>query len=375
MRLTTTTSLLLSSTLTFVRTQRTEADLPDTPNPKQQLSNCQLLGCEGQDNVICSPNADNPGGFQPGIGIAPQILSLGGGNNLSLTLIDGLEVPGFTAGTLGESYEYSDQQLFVGLPDNQSDGPTGCLLMLQYNGQTFAPRENARDDSEDITTSCAGVVDRFCQADIYDAITSFRSSSSGSNDDDGETEKCEELANHVSARLRGQFTCGNDRIGSFINITAGALPSSGGADQRQADHRRLGEGRCKPVLPTEYSLYKVAEMRQWVFNEAPSSGSDFYKPLFGGRSGFTPVISVAYPPSSGNGSGNNGNNNNNNSTSEDEEKPEVQFVCMKTFTRDMKAVPDQFGSTSGAVAVAGVQAGRGAAAVAVVAVAVSMFLF
>ncbi|KAK4182145.1 hypothetical protein QBC35DRAFT_510543 [Podospora australis] len=312
-------SLLFSAALAAA--QRSEDDLPDTTNPNRQLSNCQNLGCSA-DNTICSPNADNPGGFQPGIGIAPQILETLS-TNLSLTLIDGLESPGFSGGTVGESYEFSDQQLFVGVSGSLEDNdfPRGCLLMLQYYGQTFAPKEGSRDENDDMTTSCNGVVDRFCQADIYDAITSFNNSATSNRT---EAERCTALGNHVNAELRGQL-CGESRIGGFINVTAGALPSG---QSNEADNSRLGEGKCKPVLPAEFNLYKVAEMRQWYFNNPPQDSGKFFGQIFGGRSGFTPVVSVVYGNQDGLTPG---------------EKPEVGFVCMRTFTRDMKAVPDQFG--------------------------------
>lgn len=73
-------------------------------------------------------------GPEIGVGIAANAVNASG-TNLSFTLIDGLDENGFT-GMASEEYEFSDQQLFVGI-DTDNDYPSGCALMMQYQGQTF----------------------------------------------------------------------------------------------------------------------------------------------------------------------------------------------------------------------------------------------
>ena len=73
-------------------------------------------------------------------------------------------------------------------------------------------------------------------------------------------------------------------------------------------------------------MYKVAEMRMFFFPDPPDAGLDFYGRVFGGRAGFTPVITVVYDTD---GKGNGNGNGNDNDTD-----PEVQFACMQTFERD-----------------------------------------
>ncbi|RDW70895.1 uncharacterized protein DSM5745_08406 [Aspergillus mulundensis] len=260
--------------------------------------------------------------------------------NLPLTLIDGYGANGFT-GYIYEGYEYSDQALFVGIDPGLGDDdyPSGCALMMQYQRQTFLlqwtsseeetgtenSNSNSRDDSFQNTTSCTGLLDLCSQSVIIEIIRSFRDDS-----------------NNTSNSTSGSKSESGDRwqsswIANFMNVTGGPLPDG---NANNASDERLGNDQCSPVLPqSDWNLYKVADMRLFYFVNAPDDKSvnEFYSPVFGGRAGFTPVMTVLYTDG--------GQNDNENGTDAD---PEVQFTCMKTFHRDGEPRQEPFGS--GAVA-------------------------
>jgi hypothetical protein len=103
------------------------------------LFSCESIICL-PENSICSTSSSD--GKPVGIGIASGAV-ITSSTNLSYSLINGLDNPGFT-GIGSSQYEYTDAQLFVGV-DPASDFPSGCVLMMQYNAQTF-PLENMPDN-------------------------------------------------------------------------------------------------------------------------------------------------------------------------------------------------------------------------------------
>ncbi|KAJ0166558.1 hypothetical protein CTA2_6828 [Colletotrichum tanaceti] len=289
-------------------------------NPAIDISSCQALPCSPRNGSICS--TENSPGPEVGIGIAAEVV-IAPFTNLSLTLIDGLGENGFT-GIGSDAYEFSDQQLFVGVDPSlkDEDYPSGCALMMQYQGQTFPlealPDDDTRSESKQNTTSCDGVIDIFCQSAIVEMIQSFNAS-------DGNRDRCQLLTQHVSSKLqRNPGTCGGEGtwIANFFNVTGGGLPSGSSGI---ASNDRLGDEECRPVLPRSYRMYKVAEMRSFTFADAPDSGSDFYGDLFGGRAGFTPVVTVGFPEDTAQNRG-------------------IQFSCMKTLQRDGESRKGPFDS-------------------------------
>lgn len=300
----------------------------EIPNPAVDISSCQALPCSPPNGSICSPEAQLPD-FKAGVGIAADVVNTSSAS-LSLTLIDGLDEPGFTGMSI-EEYEHSDQQLFVGIDPHTSSQafPAGCALMMQYNGQTF-PKEtypnvaDARETKFRNTTSCDGVIDVFCQSAITRMIRGFNESS------EGEGDKCQRLTQHLWVQLQSQpHACGHEGtwIASAINITGGSLPAP---NDPPTNHPELvgGNGQCPPVLPANYDLYQVAVMREFYFSDPPRAGSDHYGRVFGGRSGFTPVITVV----------DDGKNKSAN--------PDVQFSCMKTYQPDGEPIPDAYGGSA-----------------------------
>ncbi|KAM0276581.1 hypothetical protein ACHAQH_006586 [Verticillium albo-atrum] len=296
--------------LTSVIIVTAQRDRDDGMNPTINISSCQSLACSPPDGSICS-SGDLPGP-EVGVGMAAQAVN-SSSTSLSFTLIDGLDENGFT-GIGSSEYEYSDQQLFVGMPADTRDYPSGCVLMMQYQGQTFPLEPLSDDDNRSEgskgTTSCDGVLDVFCRASIVDMIRDF--------DVSGDEPRCGRLIEHVNSKLRGSSgTCGGEGawIANFFNVTGGTLPRS---NSTVASASRLGSEECRPVTPESYELFLVARMRQLYFAEPPSSASDYLGRLYGGRAGWTPVMAVVYGEEE----------------SDDVPDPDVSFLCMETLKRD-----------------------------------------
>ena len=141
--------------------------------------------------------------------------------------------------------------------------------MMQYHGQTFPTEllpgeDDAREVQYQNTTSCDGVLDVFCQSDIVNMIRSFNVSEAAEGGS-----RCQQLVQQVNMKLQNDSsTCGSEGswIANFINVTGGAFP---GPDTSGARNDRLGNRECRPVLPQQYQLYKVAVMRQFYFADPP----------------------------------------------------------------------------------------------------------
>lgn len=300
----------------------------DVLNPVVDVLSCQSLSCSSPENSICS--SEDSAGPPRGVGIAANAVNSTDAS-LSFTLIDGLDENGFT-GMGSYQYEYSDQQLFVGLDPtlNQDNYPSGCVLMLQYLAQTFPMEtfpdmDGNREGSLTNTTSCDGVIDSFCQSSISEMIQSFDATESNNATS---SDKCTLLTSHVNARLQeNHSTCGGEGtwIANFMNVTGGALPTL--TANTDLDDR-LGSDDCSAVLPADYQLYKVASMRQLYFADPPSSDSEYYGKVFGGRDGYTPVITVMYADGE----------------SSEILEDGVQFSCLQTYQSDGEAREDLFQS-------------------------------
>lgn len=303
--------------------------VPEAYNPVVPVSSCQSLTCTQPNGSVCS-TVDNPGPPK-GVGIAANAIDLNT-TSISYSLINGMAANGFT-GIGSSQYEYSDQQLFVGLDPNLDEDsyPTGCVLMMQYLAQTF-PLEPYIDttEPEKNTTSCNGVLNVFCQSDLSGMIRSFNTSqsSNSSNVADG-LDKCALLTRYVNAQLQqNDGTCSGEGkwIANFMNATGGSLPTPQSSPSAET---RLGSDECKPIEPASYQMYKVASMRQLYFADPPDSDTDYYGSVFGGQAGWTPVITVVY--------GEDG---------EEIGEQGIQFSCLQTFQPDGEEREDIYESVA-----------------------------
>ena len=298
------TALLLSG----ARWPVTAQDVREAQVP---LAGCDALACSGATACTAGNESDDPTQMTL-VGIAANAVNLTSDTRLSLTLVEnGRTIFGNSPGL--EAYE---RTLYIGAPsslvsggdddDDRNDPPAACSLMLQYQSQTFPiPAESARGLEGGNTTSCAGVLDRRCEERFVSFIDSFASpdrSNTTSRD-------CTDLASHVMAAIRtdGDFLC--DRYYSNLITVTGAplLNKTGNRDNDNDDNNE-----CRPTLPADEDrrLYRVGSVQTVV--EAESDANIVGDSVFGGRQGYTPVITAVYSGEGGN-------------------LDSVQFACMQAL--------------------------------------------
>ncbi|GKT49096.1 uncharacterized protein ColSpa_09277 [Colletotrichum spaethianum] len=266
------------------------------------ITSCEALSCiNPESRGVCAID-DSPRVI--GVGIAADVVNISS-SSLSYTLVDGT-ADGILASEPG--YQFSTQTLYVGVPsDFETSGQSaGCALMMQYQAQTFNMSETRN------TTSCEGALSDSCQENLADVVRQFEySSGRGQNSTTGSTlSRCESLAQFVNTNIHQQLSlCG--LYAGFVNTTGGSIV---GPDVSSSSIQLQNEG-CQPVVPQEYELHHVAEMRQILPTGENNPG------LAGGRSGVTPVLSVLYED-------------------EDDRSPDVQLVCLRTYTSDGQEMPD-----------------------------------
>lgn len=306
-------SSILSLALATWAMAEDSPDLLSTTNHVAELSSCANLTCNAKiSEAVCATSDDDK--TRLSVGLAKAAFQLPKAN-LSLTLVDGLKSDGHT-NYKNPIFKYSDMRLFVGSDPGleEENKPSGCLLMMQYQQQTFPELQYADDDHPHErfkgTTSCQGVLDPFCQSNILKLIQSYNASSSPSSDEN-DNQKCTGLIHHISHGLRSmQHFCGSGGLlANLMNVTGGAIPSD-----KQDLPDNLGSGECLPVAPKNFQLNPVATQIQYYLDDPPKGSTQYYSRLFGGRAGFTPVVAVVYE--------------------DNKDKPTVQFSCMQTLMKD-----------------------------------------
>lgn len=298
-------------------------DLLPVTQHVQTLQSCQVLNCDAPANeAVCSRNPNDSS--QPPVSVA--LVDAGiqlPKTNLSLTLVDGLKFNDVN-NYQSQLYKYSDVQLYVGTDPKlaDQDKPSGCLLMMQYQQQTFPEVKYSGDQhprqGHEGTTSCVGVIDPICRSDIVKMIRGFNASAVNNES------RCDQLIEHVSQGLRSnQGFCGESgQLANLMNVTGGDISG----DDKKPLPDNLGSGSCLPVVPGNYELRKVASQVEYYLDGVPSGDAKDFSELYGGRAGFTPVIGVVY--------------------GEDEDKPEVQFQCLQTLQPNGKMREARFPSSA-----------------------------
>ncbi|KAI6891364.1 hypothetical protein KC318_g13842 [Hortaea werneckii] len=302
------------------------ADLVLT-NPTVSINTCSDLDtCELTDTQsICQTD----GYAKSGVGIAPSIIDMSGngsaanGNaNLSLILIDnGL------AGRWIWSYQYSEKTLYIGAPPsvNLTEGPPGCAIMMQYQGQTF-PENTFPEGDEDWgaaanNTLCPYSLSSNCLSlSLEDSLRTFNYSNNG---DPEQLPRCQALAQHVETTIRGgpsdplgRGFCGF--ISTLVTVYGGAISGpdvqTGAASIPNATTEDDG---CRPVQPQSHTLHNVATAMQLLYLD-PYTGDHT---VMGGRTGFTPIVTVLY--------------------NDEDSDPDVQAFCMKLRSPEGNMLPSQ----------------------------------
>ena len=286
-----------------------DVDPNDVNNAVANISSCQSITCNMPFDTICTKNsepgtASTVGIVADAITVSPSEASIA---NLSFTLVTGMSDPGYKS-LASDQYEFADAQLFVGLSRSLKTDyyPTGCALMLQYQGQTFPleqyPGNVTRTSEAQNTTSCEGILHPRCQAALAEMILRFQPTSSPDPDSSHEaSSNCTQLTTYLNTQLtNSRGTCGQGFgtwLASSIKVSGGSLPSPVSLDDALSNS--LGGDGCYPVLPEDYRLFKVAETRHVYYTDPPTADAAFYSKTDAfysktdaGLSGWTPVITL-----------------------------------------------------------------------------------
>ncbi|KAI7486330.1 hypothetical protein KC351_g3438 [Hortaea werneckii] len=327
------------------------------------LDTCDLNSTQG----VCQENQVDSGtnwGAINGIGIVPSAVNFGGNasaagdnTNLSLTLIDNVVEGNYVVGNYN-----NPKTLYVGSPAsvNLTEGPPGCALMMQYQGQTFPPlgshfstyywTENHTSCPLDLSAKCFS-------HELESSLRTFNYS----GEDTERLPRCEALAQYVETSMRSGD--GDDRIDALCSYSRPLISVYGGAisgrdvstETASILNTTEEDDGCRPVQPQSHTLHKVLTANQVLFSNYSTT---FDLSMLGGRTGYTPIITVLF--------------------GDPDSDPDVQAFCMKLRSPEGNILPSQtrngtspweFGG--GAVGLKGREAMWFAAAAALLVVALS----
>ncbi|KAI7232382.1 hypothetical protein KC330_g5934 [Hortaea werneckii] len=301
------------------------ADLALT-NPTAPINTCSDLDtCELTDTQsICKTDSYYA---KSGVGIVPSIIDLSGNGsaandngNLSLTLIDnGL------AGRWVHRNQFSEKALYVGAPPsvNLTEGPPGCALMMQYQGQTFP--DTFAEFYDEVwgasanNTLCPFALTSACLSyRLEDSLRTFKYSNNSGTE---QLPRCEALARHVETTIR---VGPNDAYRNFCGFISTLVTVFGGAisgpdvqtEAASIPNATTEDDGCRPVQPQSHTLHNVATAMQVLYID-PYTGPA----AMGGRTGLTPIITVLY--------------------NDEDSNPDVQAFCMKLRSPEGNLLPAQ----------------------------------
>ncbi|TKA32498.1 hypothetical protein B0A50_01606 [Salinomyces thailandicus] len=293
-----------------------------TLNPARDILSCDAVSCSQNDmSTICSqPSSDNAD--EIGVGLVSKAINVSDSTQLSLTLIDGYPV-----GSYGDSlsqYDYTTRTLYVGAPPdtNLSSQPRACVLMMQHQATTFpyATQDSSGSDGQSVTTCPQEfLLDGTTTRAVLSNVGNFSYPSSAS------LSYCEALAQYVEYRIHNDDIAFGVYYSALVTVAGGTVSGPGFATYDAADIPTSSDATstnpdsCQPVQPANYQLYNVTSMTQVL-----RGGSMDQSPITGGRTGYTPIVSVVYGGDDGD---------------DDYSNPEVQFLCMHLRQRDNEELP------------------------------------
>ncbi|KAI6890919.1 hypothetical protein KC318_g14208 [Hortaea werneckii] len=290
------------------------------------LDTCNLTGTQGvcQEDKV---DSRTDWGAINGIGIVPNAVDFGGNasaaadnTNLSLTLIDNVVEGEYVV----QDYN-NPKTLYVGSPPsvNLTEGPPGCALLMQYQGQTFPPLDipfSAYDWTEN-HTSCPLDLSSECFSDrLESGLRTFNYS----GEDTERLPRCKALAQYVETNI--QCGDGGDRIEPFCAYSSPLISVFGGAfsgpdvstETASILNTTEEDNACRPVQPQSHTLHGVLTANQVLFSNH-STTADLS--MLGGRTGYTPIITVLF--------------------GDRDSDPDVQAFCMKLRSPKGNILPSQ----------------------------------
>ncbi|GAB1743031.1 hypothetical protein NU219Hw_g8727t1 [Hortaea werneckii] len=280
-------------------------------NPELEIETCSSLSCnDTESSGLCSGDGDREG-RAIGVGFVPDFLPVSnsdGGSNLSLTLIDG-EPSG-----AGFPYQFTTKSFLVGAPPgiDLRDQPPTCGLLMQYQGQTFpAYQSEPLPNTTNCPAAFTGGADPFCLDRLKDTIQNFEYDSAQM------LPRCEALAHFVEASIRAEAReygfC--FYYSALVSVYGGPLT---GPDVGQPANGSIVGGSCQPAQSQEIELHHVVSAEQVLHsNSSVSELTDM-----GGRTGFTPIVTVAY-------------------SEDDSTDPSVASFCLHVRSREGFELPFQ----------------------------------
>lgn len=297
--------------LAFSSQAQDTSDDTSISNPSEHIQTCSSSSCISQINnsALCSPENDGVG-----LGTISQGLNLSSSTTLSLTLVDG--APAGKYANSQEAYSFSTLTLYVGVPDestNLPDQPEGCGLMLQHQATTFPYYSQSENDINSTTCPQDFLYDGNALRDLSHYIQDFGSSNS-SNSSNLVGTRCEQLADYLSGRIHAQLSFGA-YYAALVNVVGGTLSGPDvNTNIAQTLPRQSGSEAGCPSSST-YQLHNVTSVTQILRGNPVEQNS-----TFGGRTGYTPVISVVYGEDGA-------------------ESPDVQVFCMHLYQTDGEELP------------------------------------
>lgn len=202
--------------------------------------------------------------------------------------------------------------------------------MMQHGGATFpyAPSDRVFDVN---STTCP--IEFLSQGSASNLISSWvRNFDSGNSKPNATSlDRCEALAQYMGYRAHTDST--TNTIGGYysalITFAGGAVSGPDVDTDNVAEITTSLDGStnpetCQPVQPQNYNLYNVTSMSQ-ILRSNPMGQNH----TFGGRTGYTPIVSVLYGD-------------------EEDADPEVQFYCVHVRASSGDELPYSDFVTSGA---------------------------
>ncbi|KAH9895476.1 hypothetical protein F4778DRAFT_273917 [Xylariomycetidae sp. FL2044] len=270
-------------------------DLPQrVAGLEPELGMTDLVGCE---NRACRvPTAGNGTCSDPNpsdkkysnatratiVGMAYQAVNLTSDVQASLSLVEERQVA-FSPGI-----SFYPRTLYAGLPSSKLQNakiPENCVLMMQYGSQTFPlPYVQSAIPKQPVhrTTGCDDIFQPDCFEKWTRIISSFDPTASTN-----ETTRCYDLASHFNTQIRNStYSCSGQFFSNLITVNGAPLIQTANGNNNTV---ALANDVCRPVVDDSDTLYQVGGVETIVEDKEVIGGN-----IFGGRQGYTPLISTVY---------------------------------------------------------------------------------
>jgi hypothetical protein len=184
---------------------------------------------------------------------------------------------------------------------------------MQYDSATFPYFTNNAPANRNSTTCPTGFA---YSNDISHMVATIQGFKYSSNSNSTSLSRCEALAAYVEQDINSNITFGA-YYGSLISVSGGTIAGSDVVQEQQQTlyGSNAGFSSCQPSLPQDNQLYNVTAATE-ILRKYPQSQNSTY----GGRTGYSPVVSVVY-------------------NSESDRTPDVSVYCLHLWSTNGTALP------------------------------------